>query len=204
MPARCAQDLPGYAVGGLAGGEDKEAFWTVVEHCLARLPEHKPRYVMGVGYPLDMVVCAALGADMYDCVYPTRTARFGTALVPTGLLNLKKTQFENDPRPVDEDCDCLCCREYSRAFLHTTATKETVAAQLLTIHNIAYTQRLTREMHEAIKDGTFGEYVLNYMTTMYPKGNPPQWACDALRYAGIDVREGRILEEHETPREHAY
>ena len=105
---------------------------------------------------------------------------------------------------MDEDCDCLCCREYSRAFLHTTATKETVAAQLLTIHNIAYTQRLTREMHEAIKDGTFGEYVLNYMTTMYPKGNPPQWACDALRYAGIDVREGRILEEHETPREHAY
>ncbi|KAF3640549.1 putative protein FAM91A1-like isoform X1 [Capsicum annuum] len=76
------RNLPGYAIGGLAGGEDKDSFWRVVAQCTAALPEHKPRYVMGVGYPLDIVVCSALGADMYDCVYPTRTARFGTALVP--------------------------------------------------------------------------------------------------------------------------
>ena len=191
------ENLPGYAVGGLAGGEDKQSFWTVVEHCLSRLPEHKPRYVMGVGYPLDMVVCAALGADMYDCVYPTRTARFGSALVPGGLLNLKRAEFENDQRPVDEDCDCLCCKNYTRAFLHSTATKETIASQLLTIHNIAYTQRLTREMHEAILDGSFGDYVLNYMDVMYPKGDAPKWACDALMYAGIDVRNKRLLEDDE-------
>eukprot|EP01018_Ginkgo_biloba_P035116 Gb_17224 [translate_table: standard] len=84
-----ARNLPGYAgfwhsyaIGGLAGGEDKDSFWRVVAQCTAGLPEDKPRYVMGVGYPLDIVVCSALGADMYDCVYPTRTARFGTALVP--------------------------------------------------------------------------------------------------------------------------
>ena len=193
------ENLPGYAVGGLAGGEDKQSFWTVVEHCLSRLPEHKPRYVMGVGYPLDMVVSAALGADMYDCVYPTRTARFGSALVPGGLLNLKRAEFENDQRPVDEDCDCLCCKNYTRAFLHSTATKETIASQLLTIHNIAYTQRLTREMHEAILDGSFGDYVLNYMDVMYPKGDAPKWACDALMYAGIDVRNKRLLEDDEMP-----
>nr|GEX57458.1 queuine tRNA-ribosyltransferase-like [Tanacetum cinerariifolium] len=76
------RNLPGYAIGGLAGGEDKDSFWRVVAQCTASLPESKPRYVMGVGYPLDIVVCSALGADMYDCVYPTRTARFGTALVP--------------------------------------------------------------------------------------------------------------------------
>ncbi|KDO81050.1 hypothetical protein CISIN_1g0377181mg, partial [Citrus sinensis] len=76
------RNLPGYAIGGLAGGEDKDSFWRVVAQCTAALPEDKPRYVMGVGYPLDIVVCSALGADMYDCVYPTRTARFGTALVP--------------------------------------------------------------------------------------------------------------------------
>uniref|UniRef100_A0A453L158 tRNA-guanine(15) transglycosylase-like domain-containing protein n=1 Tax=Aegilops tauschii subsp. strangulata TaxID=200361 RepID=A0A453L158_AEGTS len=76
------RNLPGYAIGGLAGGEDKDSFWRVVAQCTAGLPEDKPRYVMGVGYPLDIVVCSALGADMYDCVYPTRTARFGSALVP--------------------------------------------------------------------------------------------------------------------------
>ncbi|KAJ7298494.1 hypothetical protein O6H91_Y570300 [Diphasiastrum complanatum] len=76
------RNLPGYAIGGLAGGEDKDSFWRVVAQCTAQLPEDKPRYVMGVGFPLDIVVCSALGADMYDCVYPTRTARFGTALIP--------------------------------------------------------------------------------------------------------------------------
>ena len=77
------RNLPGYAIGGLAGGEDKDTFWRVVAHGTAGLPLNKPRYVMGVGYPLDLVVCVALGADMFDCVYPTRTARFGVALIPT-------------------------------------------------------------------------------------------------------------------------
>ncbi|CAI7772525.1 unnamed protein product [Closterium sp. NIES-53] len=101
------RDLPGYAIGGLAGGEDKESFWRVVAQCTAALPANKPRYVMGVGYPLDIVVCSALGADMYDCVYPTRTARFGTALIPEGVLKLKHAAMVNDHRPIDPSCSCL-------------------------------------------------------------------------------------------------
>jgi len=101
------RNLPGYAIGGLAGGEDKDSFWRVVAQCTAGLPENKPRYVMGVGYPLDIVVCSALGADMYDCVYPTRTARFGTALVPEGVLKLKQNAMATDERPIDPTCSCM-------------------------------------------------------------------------------------------------
>eukprot|EP00438_Fugacium_kawagutii_P006220 Skav219208 [mRNA] locus=scaffold537:178168:178491:+ [translate_table: standard] len=96
------RDLPGYAIGGLSGGEAKGEFWRVVEQCTrpgAGLPEQKPRYLMGVGYPLDIVVCVALGVDMFDCVYPCRTARFGTALVRSGQLRLTSAEFANDFRP---------------------------------------------------------------------------------------------------------
>ena len=102
--------IPGYVIGGLAGGEDKGSFWRVVERCTRRLPENKPRYVMGVGYPLDIVVCTALGADMYDCVYPSRTGRFGTAMVPWGLLKLKSSECKDDPRPIDPNCGCETCK----------------------------------------------------------------------------------------------
>lgn len=115
--------LPGYAIGGLAGGEEKEAFCKVVAHCTSALPSNKPRYVMGVGYPLDLVVCSALGADMFDCVYPSRTARFGTALVPEGTLRLKTATMAADYRPIDDKCDCLVCQKYSRAHLHAKITK---------------------------------------------------------------------------------
>lgn len=101
------RNLPGYAIGGLAGGEDKDSFWRVVAQCTALLPEDKPRYVMGVGYPLDIVVCSALGADLYDCVYPTRTARFGTALIPEGVLKLKHKAMAEDTRPIDPTCSCM-------------------------------------------------------------------------------------------------
>ena len=95
-----ARDLPGYAIGGLAGGEDKDSFWRVVARCAAALPRSKPRYVMGVGYPVDIVVCSALGADMYDSVYPTRTARFGVALVngAGGSIKLKNKLYESAHR----------------------------------------------------------------------------------------------------------
>lgn len=102
--------IPGYAIGGLAGGEDKDSFWRVVELCTRKLPEDKPRYVMGVGYPLDIVICTALGADMYDCVYPSRTGRFGTAMVPWGLLKLKSNACSTDMRPIDPDCQCETCK----------------------------------------------------------------------------------------------
>jgi tRNA-guanine family transglycosylase len=93
-----ARDLPGYAIGGLSGGESKDEFWKVVVQCTAKLPENKPRYLMGVGYAVDLVVCSALGVDMFDCVYPSRTARFGTALIPEGFIHLKAAEFEKDFR----------------------------------------------------------------------------------------------------------
>ena len=139
------RDAPGYAIGGLAGGEDKESFWRVVAHNCARLPPHKPRYLMGVGYPLDLVVCVALGVDMFDCVYPTRTARFGVALVPEGAVRLKAAEFGASLEPVDAKCGCSCCAGYSRAALHTLfKDNSALAAQLLTTHNVAYMMRLMR------------------------------------------------------------
>ena len=110
--------LPGYAIGGLAGGEDKAHFWRVVAHGTARLPPSKPRYLMGVGYPLDIVVCTALGIDMYDCVYPTRTGRFGTALVHAGLIKLKAAAAADDCGPIDATCACHVCARYSRSHIN--------------------------------------------------------------------------------------
>ncbi|CAN6679007.1 unnamed protein product [Malus baccata var. baccata] len=145
------RNLPGYAIGGLAGGESKDSFWRVVAQCTAALPEEKPRYVMGVGYPLDIVVCSALGADMYDCVYPTRTARFGTALVPEGVLKLKHKAMAEDTRPVDPTCDCMVCKNYTRAYIHCLVTKDAMGSQLLSYHNLYYmmkvrTQSFRKEM----------------------------------------------------------
>merc|ERR1711972_1216723 len=115
------RNFPGYAIGGLSGGEAKDQFWRVVEQCTrpgTGLPTDKPRYLMGVGYSLDIVVCVALGVDMFDRVYPCRTARFGTALVRTGQLRLTSREFANDHRPIEVDSNSPL-QQYSRAMLHT-------------------------------------------------------------------------------------
>ncbi|PWA79076.1 queuine tRNA-ribosyltransferase [Artemisia annua] len=168
-----------YAIGGLSGGEDKDSFWRVVAQCTASLPESKPRYVMGVGYPLDIVVCSALGADMYDCVYPTRTARFGTALVPEGVLRLKHQSMADDTRPIDSTCKCMVCKNYTRAYLHCLVTKEAMGSQLLSYHNLHYMLQLSRNLHSSIIEGTFPEY--------FPEGDVPEWVCNAMEVAGIDI-----------------
>ena len=186
--------LPGYAIGGRAGGEEKDAFWRVVDRCCRALPAHKPRYLMGVGYPLDLVVCSALGVDMYDCVYPTRTARFGTALaaVPGGLVKVKLAAMARDARPLDPDCACFVCRGYSRAQLHVLLKTEALGPQLLTHHNLAYMMRLTREMRAAVAAGAYADFVRRFLARMFPPGRGaagavPAWAVDALAAAGIDV-----------------
>ncbi len=182
--------IPGYAIGGLAGGEDKASFWRVVAQCTAALPANKPRYVMGVGYPLDIVICSALGADMYDCVYPTRTARFGTALVPEGVLRLKQAAYAADARPIDPSCTCAVCRTYSRAYLHATVTKEPRASHMVSYHNLHYMMRFTREMRAAIEDGTFPDWVRAFVaaqTPQFPGGTVPDWVREALAAAGIEL-----------------
>lgn len=195
MRERCLEEmikrnLPGYAIGGLAGGEDKSNFWRVVAHNAVRLPSGKPRYLMGVGYPLDLVVCVALGVDMFDCVYPTRTARFGVALVASGTMRLKAKEFSEQVEPVEKCCPCSTCKHYTRAVLHVMF-KETnpLASQLLTVHNISYMMRLMRTMRQAIIEGpdSFEAYVRNFLKEQFPADDIPLWVVDALHDAGIDL-----------------
>jgi len=146
-------DLPGYAIGGLAVGEPKEKMIPAVELSTRLLPEDRPRYLMGVGHPEDLVAAVALGVDMFDCVYPTRTGRFG---YDEGRLNFNSARFKEDPRPIDETCDCLACRTHSRAYLtHLVRAGEMLGAVLLSLHNLRYLHRLTERMREAIKAGRF-------------------------------------------------
>lgn len=98
--------VAGYAIGGLAGGEDKEDFWKTVALCAEILPYDKPRYVMGIGYPEDLVICVSLGCDMFDCVFPTRTARFGTVFTREGPIKIRNKEYSSDFKKIDEECDC--------------------------------------------------------------------------------------------------
>ncbi|KAF0691972.1 Aste57867_16878 [Aphanomyces stellatus] len=198
-----ARNLPGYAIGGLAGGEDKTSFWTVVALCCERLPAHKPRYLMGVGYPVDLVVCSALGVDMFDCVYPTRTGRFGTAITPKGLLRVKSADFATDAGPLDATCDCFVCKTYTRSYLHHVMKKEgSIGPQLITYvmmpvpleretvcryHNVAYMLHLMAQVRQAILDDTFPTFVQSFMTEWHQGSQVPEWAVDALKYAGISL-----------------
>ncbi|XP_070348107.1 queuine tRNA-ribosyltransferase catalytic subunit 1 isoform X1 [Equus asinus] len=183
------RDVPGFAIGGLSGGESKNQFWRMVALSTARLPRDKPRYLMGVGYATDLVVCVALGCDMFDCVFPTRTARFGSALVPTGNLQLKKKQYEKDFRPIDPECACPTCQTHSRAFLHALLHSDNTAAlHHLTVHNIAYQLQLMSAVRASIVEKRFPDFVRHFMGTMY--GDPtlcPTWATEALASVGITL-----------------
>lgn len=112
------RDTPGYAIGGLAGGEDKGDFCRTVFKTAQMLPENKPWYVMGIGYAVDLLICSLLGADMFDCVYATRTARFGTIFTRDGDLKIKHATNKLDFRPIDSECKCPTCLKYSRSYLH--------------------------------------------------------------------------------------
>lgn len=184
--------IPGYAIGGLAGGESKDAFWKVVDQCCKALPDDKPRYLMGVGYPLDLVVCSALGVDMYDCVYPTRTARFGVALVrgPSGTMRLKSNEYYNDDRVIMEGCKCQACAGgFTRAHLHSLLKRgNPLAATLMTNHNIAYMMYLVRGMRQAIMEDKYEEYVIDFLKDHFSAGEDiPQWVREALCAAGINI-----------------
>ncbi len=181
------RNCPGYAIGGLSGGESKDEFWKMVDLCTDKLPQNKPRYCMGVGYPVDLVVCVALGVDMFDCVYPCRTARFGTALVGDGTMKLKSQKYESDLGPLDENVPGMVRDNYSRAFLHQVVCKEETGCHLVTYHNIAYQMRLMKQMREAIIDGSFEKFVKDFMFLQYPDKKYPTWATDALSKVGINV-----------------
>lgn len=181
------RDVAGYAIGGLSGGESKEEFWPMVDISTNLLPKGKPRYLMGVGFAVDLVVCSALGCDMFDCVFPTRTARFGSALVLGGQLHLKGTEFRNDFRPIEEDCPCSTCRHYTRAYLHRIVKQETVACHLVSVHNVNFQMRLMKSIRDNIKAGTFVDFVKGFMGIYFPEGDYPAWAVQALSSVGISL-----------------
>lgn len=181
------RDLPGYAIGGLSGGESKDEFWRVVDLCTTLLPSFKPRYLMGVGFTLDLVVCVALGVDMFDCVFPSRTARFGTALTRFGSINIRHSQYASDFAPLEADCPCRVCKQYTRAYLHLLAKSEQLSSQLLTFHNLAYQKRLMDDMRSAIIDGSFPSFVIQFMLLQFPDRDYPQWCIDALASVNINL-----------------
>jgi queuine tRNA-ribosyltransferase catalytic subunit len=179
-------DCKGYAIGGLSGGEAKDEFWRMVRLCTKEgLPANKPRYCMGVGYPEDILVCIALGVDMFDCVYACRTARFGSALTSLGKLQLSKKEYAKDFGPLDPKCSCMTCRTYTRSYLNIIASKEGTAATLLSYHNIAYLISLTRGARRAIEEGRFTAYVQDFFLAYYPKKDYPNWAVEAL--ASVEI-----------------
>ncbi|KAK8128260.1 hypothetical protein PG984_009368 [Apiospora sp. TS-2023a] len=191
-----ARDTPGIAIGGLSGGEAKADYCRVVATCTELLPELKPRYVMGIGYPEDLVVSVALGADMFDCVWPTRTARFGNAVTKYGVLNVKNAKFGVDFGPIEEGCGCICCRKgdgglgITRAFVHHNIAKETVSAHLLTLHNVWYQLNLMREVRDAIIADRYPAFIRQFFANLYPnKADYPEWAMGALRGVGVDLLE---------------
>jgi queuine tRNA-ribosyltransferase len=149
----------GYAVGGLAVGEGQEAMFGVLDYAPGYLPEDKPRYLMGVGKPDDIVGAVKRGIDMMDCVLPSRSGRTGQAWTRRGQVNIKNARHADDPRPLDENCTCPACSKYSRAYLHHVyRAGEMISGMLLTWHNLHYYQELMQEMRDAIAAGTFDAF----------------------------------------------
>ncbi|MYM55757.1 tRNA guanosine(34) transglycosylase Tgt [Thalassovita mangrovi] len=149
----------GYAVGGLAVGEGQEAMFDCLDYAPDMLPEDKPRYLMGVGKPDDIVGAVARGIDMMDCVLPTRSGRTGQVFTRNGVVNIKNARHADDPRPLDENCSCPACRNYSRAYLHHVfRAQEMISGMLLTWHNLQYYQDLMQGMRDAIAAGTFDDF----------------------------------------------
>jgi len=184
-----AREVPGFAIGGLSGGEEKDTFWQIVKVSAEHLPEEKPRYLMGVGHQVDLVVCSALGVDMFDCVFPTRTARFGSALVfdAPGELNLRKKTFATDFSPIEEGCECSTCQHYTRAYLHTIVTREPSACHLVTVHNVAHQLNLMRRVREAVAKDNFPAFIRSFMLRMFPDKKYPDWAANAFRSVNVEL-----------------
>jgi queuine tRNA-ribosyltransferase len=158
-------DLPGYAIGGVSVGEPKDEMRRIVAHTPPRLPAAKPRYLMGVGTPEDLVEGVAAGVDMFDCVMPTRNARNGHLFTRFGDLKIRNARHRSDDRPLDPTCACYACSGFSRAYLHhLDRCGEMLGAMLATVHNLHYYLNLMREIRAAIEAGTFAAFALQFRT----------------------------------------
>ena len=156
-------DADGYAVGGLAVGETKETMLRMLEISASNLPENKPRYLMGVGTPSDIVNAVSLGIDMFDCVLPTRNARNGFVFTSRGTVNIKNSSYKSETLPIDPECGCFCCKNFSAAYVrHAFMSREIFAQRLLTIHNLHFYQNLILWIRRSIGDGSFYDFSKNY------------------------------------------
>ena len=152
-------DFDGYSIGGTSVGEDKETMYKMVDYALEYLPEDKPRYLMGVGEPTDLFEGVMRGVDMFDCVLPTRLARHGHAFTLDGKINLKNSKYKEDFSPVDNECDCYCCKHFTKAYVrHLIIANETLGQRLLSIHNLRFLIKIMENIRESIKNDRFLEY----------------------------------------------
>ena len=153
----------GYAIGGLSVGETKEEMKMILDHLTPKMPTEKPRYLMGVGTPEDLVESVRRGIDMFDCVMPTRNARNGHLFTHNGVVRIRKSVYEKDIRPLDDNCGCYTCRNYSRSYLRfMDKNKEILGARLNSIHNLHYYQELMQNMRDAISEDKFNEFVKSF------------------------------------------
>jgi queuine tRNA-ribosyltransferase len=153
----------GYAIGGLSVGESKEEMIRILDHVVQRMPKARPRYLMGVGKPEDIVEAVRRGIDMFDCVMPTRNARNGHLFVREGVVRIRNSTYQYDTGPLDPHCQCYTCRNYSRSYLrHLDRNKEILGARLNSLHNLHYYQSLMKEIRAAIEAGRYAEFVAEF------------------------------------------
>lgn len=160
-------DLPGYAIGGLAVGESTEVMYHILDVVLPHAPENKPRYLMGVGTPSNIIEGVARGIDFFDCVMPTRNARHGHLFTHNGILNIMNAKYQTDDRPIEEGCQCPTCQRFSRAYLrHLLKSGEMLSQRLLVMHNLWFYNHLMQEIRDALDNGTFEAYRAEYSEKM--------------------------------------
>lgn len=160
----CAQDLPGFAIGGLSVGEGHELMMEAIDQTEPFMPEDKPRYLMGVGYPEDIVEAVRRGVDMFDCVIPTRYARSGVIFARRGRFRVTKGQYRSDKFPLDANCNCYACRHFTRAYInHLINVSEILGSVLATLHNVTFYQDMMRAIRRAIEEGCFEEFRLAFL-----------------------------------------
>lgn len=164
-------DFPGYAIGGLAVGETKQEMYQTLDFTMPLMPDDKPRYLMGVGDPDDLAESISRGVDIFDCVMPTRIARHGAALTPDGRINMRNTQYTEQDIPIQQDCTCYCCQNFTRAYLrHLVVTKELLGHYLLSIHNVHFLIDHVQKMRQAIQDGRLKAYADQFLARYLQAG----------------------------------
>lgn len=165
-------NLDGYAIGGLAVGEPTEEMYHIIEVVESFMPENKPRYLMGVGTPSNIIEAVARGVDMFDCVMPSRNARHATVFTWKGIMHLTNKCYETDPRPIDEECDCPACRNFSRAYIrHLFKAQEMLAGRLAVMHNLYFYNTLAERIRDSIDNGTFESFREKYSALLSQKND---------------------------------